>query len=49
VPGVKEKYHNFKVLFDLLDLDNQPQCKLLLLVDLKAANLSLGMQAARAR
>lgn len=47
MPGVKESYHNFQVLFDLLDLDNQQQCKLL--VDLKAANLSLGMQAARAR
>jgi len=29
VPGVKESYHNFQVLFDLLDLDNQQQCKLL--------------------
>jgi len=49
VPGVKESYHNIGVLFDLLDLDNQPQCKLQLLVDLKAANLAVGKQSARAR
>jgi hypothetical protein len=47
VPGVKESYGNFRVLFDLLGLENQPHCHLL--VDLKAANLCLGMQAARAR
>jgi hypothetical protein len=47
VPGVKESYHNFKILFDLLQLHHQPHCKLLM--DLKAGNLSLGMQSARAR
>jgi hypothetical protein len=47
VPGVKESHHNFKILFDLLKLHHQPHCKLLM--DLKAGNLSLGMQSARAR
>ena len=47
VPGVRETHHNFQILFNLLNLHNQQQCKLV--VDLKAANLSLGMQSARAR
>lgn len=47
VCGVKESYENTRVLFDLIKLDEQPQCKLVF--DLKAAALVLGIQSARAK
>ena len=47
VSGVKENYHNIQTLFGILKLDEQPQCKLV--ADLKAANIMLGIQTARAK
>ena len=47
VAGVKETYHNIQTLFSMLRLDEQPQCKLV--ADLKAANIILGIQTARAK
>ena len=47
VAGVKETYHNVQTLFAMLKLDEQPQCKLV--TDLKAANIMLGIQTARAK
>ena len=47
VAGVKETYHNVKTLFAMLKLDEYPKCKLV--ADLKAANIMLGIQTARAK
>ena len=47
VSTVKESYHNCKVLFALLQLDQLPNVKMN--ADLKADHLFLGMQGARAR
>jgi hypothetical protein len=47
VAGVAESYHNLKVIFDLLDLDQQKACELV--SDLKASAIILGMQSARAK
>ena len=47
VGGVKESYSNLRTLFALLDLKASKNCKIVM--DLKCANLALGLQTARAR
>ena len=47
VAGVKETYHNTKVLLGLLDIDKLPSCYLV--ADLKALSFLLGIQTARAK
>ena len=47
VGGVKESYNNLRTLFALLDLKASKNSKIVM--DLKCANLALGLQTARAR